>query len=95
METFVDYTFTTTGKSIIFDRELKPSDLGVSDNDMYVVNTSGSSVIFRKFELEDTVIKLHEIARHLEKTTNEIEIAKKIRQMADEISDKVKGIING
>lgn len=95
MVTFVDYTFTKVGDSIIFDNELKPSDLGVNDQDMYVVNSSGSSVIFRKFELEDTVIKLHEIARHLEKTTSEVEIAKKIRQMADEISEKAKGIING
>ncbi len=44
----------------------------------------------RKFELEDSVIELHNEARYLETHTNEIEIAKKIRQMADDLSEKLK-----
>lgn len=43
----------------------------------------------RKFELEDSVIELHDRARYLE-TTNQVEIAKKIRQMADDLSEKLK-----
>jgi hypothetical protein len=48
------------------------------------------SAVARKFELEDAVIKIHDEARRLETTTNEIGIAKMIRQMADEVSDKIK-----
>ena len=44
----------------------------------------------RKFELEDSVIELHNEARYLETHTNQVEIAKKIRQMADDLSEKLK-----
>lgn len=89
---FVDYIFEKSFGNILFDKELKPSDLGVQHNDMYQVSTDNNRVVFRKFELEDTVIKLHEIARYIETTTAEVEIAKKIRQMADEVSDKLKRV---
>ncbi len=47
-----------------------------------------------KLVIEDAVIKIHDTARHLETATKEIEIAKKIRQMADEVSNKLKsGVI--
>jgi hypothetical protein len=42
-----------------------------------------------KLIIEDAVIKIHDTARHLETSTKEIEIAKMIRQMADEVSDKL------
>jgi len=45
-----------------------------------------------KLVIEDAVIKIHDTARHLETTTKEIEIAKIIRQMADEVSDKLKKV---
>ncbi len=44
----------------------------------------------RKFELEDSVIELHNRARYLETYTNEKKIAQKIRQMADDLSEKIK-----
>lgn len=48
------------------------------------------SYVERKFELEDTVIELHNRARYLEATTNETEIVQKIREMADELSAKLR-----
>ena len=48
------------------------------------------SYVDRKFELEDTIIELHDRARYLEATTNEKEIAQKIREMADELSAKLR-----
>lgn len=45
-----------------------------------------------KLVIEDAVIKIHDTARHLETTTKEIEIAKIIRKMADEVSDKLKKV---
>lgn len=44
----------------------------------------------RKFELEDAIIELHDRARYLETHTKESEIALKIRQMADDLSEKLK-----
>lgn len=44
----------------------------------------------RKFELEEAVIELHNIARRIEKTTKEIQAARIIREMADELSNKAK-----
>ena len=88
---FVDYTFTKAGDNIIFDKELAPSDLGITGSEMYKVDTSEQGIVFRKFELEDTVIKLHEIARQLE-ITDQVDIAKMIRQIADEVSDKIKKV---
>lgn len=44
-----------------------------------------------RFELEDTVIELHNIARGLE-TKKELAAAKLIRQMADEVSDKIEKV---
>lgn len=41
-----------------------------------------------KFELEDVVIKLHTVARGLE-TKKELNAAKLVRQMADEVSAKI------
>lgn len=45
-----------------------------------------------KLIIEDAVIKIHDTARHLETTTKEIETAKIIRKMADEVSDKLKKV---
>lgn len=42
--------------------------------------------IQRKFELEDTIIELHDRARHIK----DVKIAQEIRQMADELSEKLK-----
>ncbi len=44
----------------------------------------------RKFELEDSVIELHNKARYLETHTKEVDTAKRIRQMADDLSEKLK-----
>ncbi len=44
-----------------------------------------------KFRLGDIVIKLHNIARNLE-TKKEFNPAKLIRQMADEVSEKIKKV---
>ncbi len=48
------------------------------------------SYLERKFELEDSVIELHDRARYLETHTKEFEVARKIRQMADDLSEKLK-----
>ena len=45
-----------------------------------------------KLVIEDAVIKIHDTARHLETATKEVEIAKIIRKMADEVSDKLKKV---
>ena len=45
-----------------------------------------------KLIIEDAVIKIHDTARHLETATKEIEIAKIIRTMADEVSDKLRKV---
>lgn len=44
----------------------------------------------RKFELEDTIIELHNRARYLETHTKETKVALIIRQMADDLSEKLK-----
>ena len=45
-----------------------------------------------KLIIEDAVIKMHDTARHLETFTKEIESAKIIRKIADEVSDKLKKV---
>ena len=45
-----------------------------------------------KLVIEDAVIKIHDTARHLETSTKEIEIAKIIRTLADEVSDKLRKV---
>lgn len=92
---FVDYVFDKIGNSILFDKELKPTELGVENNDLYSVRTDNDRIIFRKFDIEDTTIKLHEIARHIEKNMNQPEIAYQIRKIADQVSDKLKGKTHG
>lgn len=47
------------------------------------------SYLERKFQIEDSVIELHNRARYLE-TLNQKDIALKIRQMADDLSEKLK-----
>jgi hypothetical protein len=48
-------------------------------------------ILSERFELEDAVIELHNIARNLQ-TKKEFGTAKLIRQMADEVSDKIKKV---
>lgn len=43
-----------------------------------------------KFELEDTIVQLHDRARELEADSKEVDIAFKIRQVADDLSEKLK-----